>query len=162
MRRLRTSTTSANRTATFRPVGARSTWGVRSVPVWVAVHTPSANTVSNASGVRFRVWPVLRSWTEGTVTWNTPWLGAGVKDATDRDLSNPVGLMVLRTEDVQGSVALSSHAWGLIEGWADGLANHGFVIGDEGPDGEINLHSDEAATVAKRPVLRVIYRKPAC
>ncbi|HWN42641.1 MAG TPA: SdrD B-like domain-containing protein [Thermoanaerobaculia bacterium] len=120
------------------------------------------DTVSNASGVRFRVWPVLRSWTEGSVTWNTPWVGDGVKDATDRDLSNPVGLMVLRTEDVQGSVPLSSHAWGLIEGWADGLVNHGFVIGDEGPAGEINLHSDEAATVANRPTLRVIYRKPIC
>jgi hypothetical protein len=120
------------------------------------------DTVSNASGVHFRVWPVLRSWNEGTVTWETPWLGDGVKDGTDRDLANPVGLMTLRTEEVQGSVALSSHAWGLIEGWADGLANHGFVIGDEGPTGEINLHSDEAATVANRPTLRVIYRKPTC
>ena len=120
------------------------------------------DSVSNASGVRFRVWPVLRSWSEGTVTWNAPWVGAGVKDATDRDLSNPVGLMALRTEEVQGSVPLSSHAWGLLEGWADGATNHGFVIGDEGPDGEINLHSDEATTIAKRPVLRVIYRKPAC
>ena len=120
------------------------------------------DTVSSASGVRFRVWPVLRSWTEGTVTWNTPWLGDGVKDATDRDLSNPVGLMAIRTEEQQGSVPLSSHAWGLIEGWADGATNNGFVIADEGPSGEVNLHSDEATTVAKRPTLRVIYRKPTC
>ncbi|HET9227462.1 MAG TPA: DNRLRE domain-containing protein, partial [Thermoanaerobaculia bacterium] len=120
------------------------------------------DTVSSASGVRFRVWPVLRSWTESTVTWNTPWLGDGVKDATDRDLSNPVGLMAIRTEEQQGSVPLSSHAWGLIEGWADGGTNNGFVIADEGPSGEINLHSDEATTVAKRPTLRVIYRKPTC
>jgi hypothetical protein len=118
--------------------------------------------VSNASGVRFRVWPVLRSWTEGSVTWSSPWTALGVKHTTDRDFANPVGLMAIRTEEQQGSVPLSSHAWGLIEGWADGVANHGFVIGDEGPAGEVNLHSDEATTVAKRPTLRVIYRKPTC
>lgn len=120
------------------------------------------DTVSNASGVRFRVWPVLRSWTESSVTWSSPWAGAGVKDASDRDFANPVGLMAIRTEEAQGAVALSSHAWGLIESWADGAANNGFLIADEGPDGEINLHSDEATTAAKRPVLRVIYRKPTC
>lgn len=122
----------------------------------------TADTVSNASGVRFRVWPVLRSWAEGSVTWSSPWTALGVKHATDRDFANPVGLMAIRTTQQQGSVPLSSHAWGLIEGWADGVTNHGFVIGDEGPAGEINLHSDEATTVAKRPTLRVIYRKPTC
>lgn len=119
-------------------------------------------TVSNASGVRFRVWPVLRSWAESTVTWSSPWAALGVKHETDRDFSNPVGLVTTRTSGQQGSVPLSSHAWGLIESWADGATNHGFVIGDEGPAGEVNFHSDEATTAAQRPTLRVIYRKPAC
>jgi hypothetical protein len=123
-------------------------------------------SVVNASGVSFRVWPVLRSWNEGQTTWvnaatGNAWATSGAKGGTDRDLTSPVGLMTLRTTG-KGSIPLSSGAWGLIESWADGAANNGFVIGDTGPNGEINFSSDETSTTANRPVLRVIYRKPAC
>lgn len=122
-------------------------------------------SVSNARGVRFPVWPVLRPWTESQTTWlsagPTAWQVSGAKGGTDRDTSNPVGLMTLRTTG-KGAIPLASGAWGLIESWADGGTNHGFVIGEDGPNGEVNFSSDETGTTTNRPTLRVIYRKPAC
>lgn len=126
------------------------------------------DSVSNSSGVRFRVWPLLRSWVETQTTWNNAATGSawllpgGAKNTADRDFTAPLGLLALRSEGL-GTIPLNSGAFGLIEGWVDNpSSNFGLAIGDSGPLGEINFLSDEDPTLTNRPTLRVIYRKTTC
>ncbi|HSK77524.1 MAG TPA: SdrD B-like domain-containing protein [Thermoanaerobaculia bacterium] len=127
-------------------------------------------TISDSNEMIFPMYPVLRNWTESGATWNQfnsdsnlDWAQGGAKDSTDRATANPAGLFSLPASTTLGQpVALPLNAGGraLVEQWIDNpTSNFGLILAASGPDGELEIHSDNSAN---KPRLRVIYLNPSC
>jgi len=109
-------------------------------------------TRSNTGTGTLSAYRLKRAWSEGTVTWNTPWVGAGATDPSDVDAAAD-GSSALNAVGVWLSVDVTSAA----QAWAGGTANHGLLL----------VYASGASTVyefssrsraGKEPVLEITYR----
>lgn len=109
-------------------------------------------TRSNAGTGTLSAYRLKRPWNEATVTWNSPWVGAGATDSSDVE-STAAGSVALNAAGIWIAVDVKT----AVQAWASGTANNGLLL----------VYSSSASTVyefssrsrvGKEPTLEIVYR----
>jgi len=127
-------------------VGQLPTTGVTIISATLTLTTedPAANEV--------RVHRVVRAWDESAVTYNNFIPTVGANPGEDYIPSDVVGLGPSLDE-----TAYSFDVTGIVQAWADGEANLGFAIAAESGTDTASFYSDDAGSLALRPLLQITY-----
>ena len=142
-------------------------WDTSSIPATATVTAASLVLDSGGNGTTHTIYPLLKSWTENGVTWNStgtgPWSSSGA-DATGG--SNPdQGTTPLAITTGGGGVRttdLNPAGVAVVQGWVSNPANNfGLIIRSPSSSNATTTYdSSENGTVATRPGLVVTYVPP--
>lgn len=98
-------------------------------------------------GNTMKLYRLIEDWSEGTVTWNSPWTNPGAdgpNSHADVALDGNCSALGWRTIDITQ----------FVQEWSSGTQNYGIVLTDSGTDG-VDFDTSESANP---PVLRVSYQ----
>jgi hypothetical protein len=137
---------------------------------WTLTGIPAGSTVQSAiitfrvvdsSGHTYNIHALNRSWTESQTTWvnaatSSPWATAGAMGASDR------GALVGTITGSTGTRTATLNADGiaLVQSWVNGGTNAGVIVAHTSNTNGLDFASNEATTVANRPMLTVTYLPP--
>jgi hypothetical protein len=91
-------------------------------------------------------------WSEGSVTWNSPWLLPG----GDFDSSQAFASFLPN----QAGCMLEIDLTDLVQTWVNGTPNYGFLLYSTGPNHILRYSSKENADAVEHPKLDIIYLEP--
>lgn len=137
-------------------------WDVSAVPPGATVVSVSLRfSVSDISAQTYTFYPLLRSWSESSVTWNRAatgvnWQVAGAAGSADRGTT---ALADLRANiKTRYTVELNSAGVALVQGWVNNpSSNYGLILHHPTNNDGLILVSSEGST-ASRPALVITYR----
>jgi hypothetical protein len=139
-------------------------WDVSSIPTDATVTSVSLGfRVTNSSRVAYPIYPLLRGWTESSVTWNnasseTAWQTAGAMGSLDRGTTSIGSLSAAATGTV--TVNLNSAGISAVQSWITNPSqNFGIIITSPSNTDGLDVYSSEYTTVAYRPKLTVNYTR---
>jgi len=121
----------------------------------------AADTTSD--DVAVELYPLLRNWVEGEVTWNifstgNNWTTAGAENVgTDRS-GTSVGNFNVPNDSGVGTVFTITLSTGHVQDWVSGaVANYGWLIRGSSGANSITMASSDNATTSYRPKLVIEY-----
>jgi hypothetical protein len=136
-------------------------WTLSGIPAGSVVQSASITfQVVDSSGHTYNVYGVSRSWNEAQTTWvnaasSSPWATPGAMGATDRGAV--VGTV---TGSGTRTVTLNAAGIALVQSWVNGGTNAGVIVAHTSNSNGIDFASNEAGTVANRPMLTITYAPP--
>jgi hypothetical protein len=98
------------------------------------------------------IYRVTTSWSESSVTWNSPWLSPG----GDFDAGHIYASFQPNQSGCMQEIDLTD----LIQEWVDGTPNYGFLLYSTGPNHILRYSSKENPASAEHPKLQVTYQEP--
>jgi hypothetical protein len=99
------------------------------------------------------IYKVTTDWNENSATWDSPWLNPG----GDFDGSNPYASFLPNQTDCMLTIDLTD----LVQEWADGEPNYGFMLSSTGPNHIIRYSSKENIAADQHPKLQISYTQVA-
>lgn len=126
-------------------------WNLSSIPAGSTVVSAALTVqVFNQTNNAYNLWAMLAPWSEGGATWNN----------TLPKTTNRGAQLGSFTPTATGSFQINLNAAGiaLVQGWINGSANNGLMIGTAGTTDGIDLRSSQYGTVAQRPRLTITYQ----
>jgi len=117
--------------------------GAGQVPLGSAITSATLQVNCTNLGTMMQVYRLTSDFSEGTVTWNSPWATPGGDYDGAVALNGDCTATGLRTIDITA----------FVQAWSDGMPNYGIILTDTGTDG-IDFDSSEGANP---PILSVVY-----
>jgi hypothetical protein len=99
------------------------------------------------------IYKVTSPWSEGFVTWNSPWMTPG----GDFDNSYAYASFL----PIQSSCMLAIDLTELVQEWVDGGPNYGFILYSTGLNHILRYSSKENSASDEHPKLHITYLEPA-